>query len=98
MITPVPGPRFPATDGALARAKCWVDAEGVHIDVRKLPPPEPLVAILELIASIREPTTVIVHHERDPKLLYPELAEIGWGAERIDAAPGEVRLKLERTA
>ena len=53
---------------------------------------------LELIASIREATPVIVHHERDPQLLYPELAEIGWSAERIDASPGEVRLKLERAA
>lgn len=59
-------------------------------------PPEPLVAILALIESIRDATAVIVHHERDPQMLYPELAEIGWKAERIDGAPGEVRLKLER--
>jgi hypothetical protein len=39
-----------------------------------------------------------VHHDRDPKLLYPELAELGWTAERIEGNPGEVRLKLERAA
>jgi hypothetical protein len=83
---------------ALAKARRWIDADGVHIDVRGLPPPEPLVAILELVASIRESTAVIVHHERDPRLLYPELAEIGWTAERMDAALGEVRLRLERIA
>jgi Uncharacterized conserved protein (DUF2249) len=83
---------------ALTKARRWVDAEGVHVDVRGLPPPEPLVAILELIASMRGATTVIVHHERDPQLLYPELAEIGWTAERIDAPPGEIRLRLDRTA
>lgn len=98
MIAPRSGPGAPAAHGALAKARRWVEADGVHIDVRGLPPPEPLVAILELIASIREATAVIVHHERDPQLLYPELAEIGWSAERIDAPPGEVRLKLERAA
>src|SRR4029450_3108409 len=32
--------------------------------------------------------------ERDPTMLYPELAELGWTAGRIDGEPGEVRLKL----
>ena len=83
-------------DGPLAQARRWVEADGVHIDVRGLQPPGPLVAILELVESIRDATPVIVHHERDPQLLYPELAEIGWRAVRLDGVPGEVRLKLER--
>jgi hypothetical protein len=78
-------------------ARRWADDDGVHIDVRGLPPPEPLVAILTLLQSLPEPTPVIVHHERDPRMLYPELAELGWSAERIDAPQGEVRLRLERT-
>ena len=83
-------------DGPLAQARRWVAADGVHIDVRGLQPPGPLVAILELVESIRDATPVIVHHERDPQLLYPELAEIGWRAVRLDAEAGEVRLRLER--
>ncbi|HEX5865556.1 MAG TPA: DUF2249 domain-containing protein [Casimicrobiaceae bacterium] len=83
-------------DGPLAEARRWVEADGVHIDVRGLLPPGPLVAILELVESIRDATPVTVHHERDPQLLYPELAEIGWRAVRIDGEAGEVRLKLER--
>ena len=74
----------------------WTEADGVHLDVRGLPPPAPLVAILQLLASIPGDATVIVHHERDPLMLYPELAEIGWGAETIAGEPGEVRLRLER--
>ena len=77
-------------------ARRWRESDGVHIDVRGLSPPAPLVAIVELVASIRDATPVIVHHERDPQMLYPELAELGWSAERIDAPAGEVRLKLER--
>jgi hypothetical protein len=83
-------------DGRPPQARRWVEADGVHIDVRGLSPPAPLVAILELVESIRDATPVIVHHERDPQLLYPELTEIGWTAARIDGVPGEIRLKLER--
>ena len=89
-------PRASASENPLAEGRRWVNAEGIHIDVRGLLPPGPLVAILELVESIRDATHVIVHHERDPQMLYPELAEIGWTAERIDAPAGEVRLKLER--
>jgi hypothetical protein len=78
------------------RARRWSDADGAHIDVRGLAAPEPLVAILGLIAGLPMDTAVIVHHDRDPALLYPELAEIGWTAERIPGDPGEVRLKLGR--
>jgi len=81
-----------------AQARRWVEADGIHIDVRGLAAPAPLVAIVELVASIRDATPVIVHHERDPQMLYPELAELGWAAERIDAPAGEIRLKLERAA
>ena len=88
-----------ATDaGPRAPGGRWVAADGIHIDVRGLSPPGPLVAILELVGSIVDATPVIVHHERDPQMLYPELAEIGWTAQRIDGEPGEIRLKLERAA
>lgn len=75
----------------------WRDGQGEHIDVRGLAPPRPLVAILRLLHELGDRgAAVIVHHDRDPALLYPELAERGWTAERLDAAPGEVRLLLKR--
>lgn len=78
-------------------ARRWRDALGEHIDVRGLPPPQPLVAILRLLLEQGQASTaVIVHHDRDPVLLYPELAERGWCAERIESAPDEVRLRLSR--
>ena len=86
--------RGPGAGGA--QGKRWTDADGVHIDVHGLAPPAPLVAIVELVESIRDATPVIVHHDRDPVMLYGELAERGWTVERIDSAPGEIRLKLER--
>ena len=74
----------------------WRAADGEHIDVRGLPAPQPLVAILTLVRQVGETSAVIVHHDRDPALLYPELAEVGWAAERIAGDAGEVRLRLTR--
>jgi hypothetical protein len=74
----------------------WRESDGIHIEVRGLAPPGPLVAIVRLVESVPDATPVIVHHDRDPQLLYPELAERGWTAEPIQGEPGEVRLQLER--
>ena len=68
----------------------------VHIDVRGLVPPQPLVAIMRLLTSVDEGTDVIAHLDRDPVMLYPELERIGWQAEPVPADEGEVRLKLRR--
>lgn len=74
----------------------WTDDEGSHIDVRGLPAPEPMVAILTLLERDAEVDKVIVHHDRDPIFLYPELAERGWSHRHIPGDPGEVRLLLTR--
>lgn len=79
-------------------AEDWQAADGTHIDVRGLPPPEPMVAILSLLERPTTADRVIVHHDREPVFLYPELAERGWSHEIIDGEPGEVRLLLTRVA
>ncbi|MDP6689133.1 MAG: DUF2249 domain-containing protein [Alphaproteobacteria bacterium] len=74
----------------------WQAEDGHHIDVRNLPPPEPMLQILALLQSI-ESGDVIVHHHREPIYLYPELAERGWKHEIIEDATGsggEIRLRL----
>jgi len=77
-------------------ARVWREDDALHIDVRGLAPPQPLVAILRLVMSITDATPVIVHHDRDPQLLYAELADIDWQADRIAGDAGEVRLRLTR--
>ncbi|CAG0945980.1 hypothetical protein GPROT2_03501 [Gammaproteobacteria bacterium] len=79
--------------GAIAPRQ-WQEGEALHIDVRGLPPPQPLVAILRLVQSLGDATPVIAHLERDPVMLYPELAQLGWQADPLAAEPGEVRLLL----
>jgi hypothetical protein len=96
--TPQPAQPCPlVAPGARAQPgqRRWCDAQGEHIDVRGLQPPQPLVAILHLVRALgASATAVVVHHDRDPVMLYPELAELGWSAERLPAEPGELRLRL----
>jgi hypothetical protein len=61
----------------------WRTSHGYHIDVSDLSPPEPMVAILQLIEQPGFTGPVIVHHNREPVHLYPELVERGWDFEVI---------------
>lgn len=80
-----------------ASARVWLVAGIANIDVRGLPPPQPMVEIIRLLESPGVGSEVIVHHEREPIYLYPELAERGWTHDIVAIAPGNVRLRLTRT-
>jgi hypothetical protein len=79
-------------EGAMA----WREEDGIHIDVRRLQPPQPMVAILRLIDGLSEPCTIVVHHDREPRFLAPELAERGWTIARAESEFANIRLWLER--
>lgn len=68
----------------------------MHIDVRGLAPPQPLVSILRLLAAAGDAACVVAHLDRDPVMLYPELEALGWLAEPVAGDAGEVRLRLRR--
>lgn len=74
----------------------WLEADGMHVEVRGLAPPSPFVTIIRLLESLSDAATLTVHHDREPVPLYAELAQRGWRSERIPGEPGEVRLKLLR--
>lgn len=82
--------------GTVFGARVWPEGDALHIDVRGMVAPGPLTAILALIDGGDHAGTIVVHHEREPVYLFPELAERGWTADRIDGEPGEVRLMLRR--
>lgn len=52
----------------------------IEIDVRELAPPEPMMKILENISRVDEKTIMVVHHHREPMMLYPKLEERGYEA------------------
>ena len=79
---------------AHAPGERWTACDGVHIELRGLAPPAPLVQTLRLIESLSDATPVILHHDRDPVLLYAELAQRGWSIERIAGDLNEFRFLL----
>lgn len=76
-------------------AMSWREPDGLHVDVRKLPPPLPMAAILRLLDSLSDPEVVVVHHDRVPQMLLPELAERGWRVAAMSEDFANVRLWLE---
>lgn len=76
------------------QALTWQSGGALHIDVRGLEAPKPLIAILGLIDGGGHAGHIVVHHDRDPLYLYPELEDRGWRYARLPSAKGEVRLEL----
>ncbi len=52
----------------------------IELDVRELEPPEPMMKILEKLNEIDDRTILLVHHHREPMMLYPKLEERGFEA------------------
>lgn len=68
--------------------RMWRAEDGLHVDVRGLPCPEPLVTVLRLIDGGAVEDVLIAHLSQEPMLLYPELDERGWRRRVIASAPG----------
>jgi TusA-related sulfurtransferase len=61
-----------------------------YLDVRDLPPPEPLTATLELLAETDSETVVVQTNDRAPQHLYPKLTDRGYEYDTVDAEAGVV--------
>ena len=72
----------------------WTEAGVSHLEVRALAAPHPLIAILRRVQRMERDEELVVHHHRDPVMLYPELEAMGWEALPVEAPAGEVRLRL----
>ncbi len=82
-------------------SRVWHEADGMHIDLCGLEPPEPTVAILALIDGGEAGASLTAHLDREPISLYPELEERGWDHEVLpscghSAHDDEVKLRLVR--
>lgn len=82
--------------------KIWLASDAVHIDVRGLEPPGPMVEILKLIDGGDDGQVIVAHLDREPIFLYPELDDRGWSHEILSSTCGnldcmhEVLLRLVR--
>jgi len=79
-----------------AKPTVWTEGGVIHIDVSDLDPPQPLVAICALLEAPDTGDEVIVHHDREPHFLYPELSERGWSWEPLSASGDGLDLRLTR--
>lgn len=69
------------TGNELTSVKIPHDYENIiEIDVRDLTPPEPMVKVLEALSKVDDKTVLVVHHHREPLMLYPKLEERGYSA------------------
>ena len=83
-------------------SRTWRTADAVHIDVRGLEPPEPMVEILRLIDGGVIEGVLVAHLDREPIFLYPELDDRGWDYQAMEPSCGgsdcaeEVRVRIVR--
>jgi hypothetical protein len=64
--------------------RMWRTSDAVHIDVRGLEPPQPMVEILRLIDAGEVEGALVAHLDREPIFLYPELDDRGWSHELME--------------
>lgn len=83
-------------EGAPEGARFWRQDGVAHIDVRGLEPPLPMLAVLSWIEAEKADERALVHFDREPIFLYPELSERKWAYEIVAGAPDEVLLALRR--
>lgn len=69
----------------------------VRLDVRGLPPPLPMVRVLEGADALGPGETLEILHDRRPLFLYPMLEERGLAHETEEPEPGLVRIRIHRT-
>ncbi len=78
--------------------KRWREAGGVHLDLRGLVPPEPMIEILREIDGGAD-GPMILHMDREPIYLYQELEDRGWSGRMLhrddEAKTGDTAVIME---
>ncbi|HET6402112.1 MAG TPA: DUF2249 domain-containing protein [Candidatus Kapabacteria bacterium] len=72
------------------------DATVIELDVAGLEPPEPMQRILIALSTLGEGSSLLIHHHREPLLLYDQLTQRGfhWKTEKI--AEGQYKILIAR--
>ena len=88
--------------GTVQGARMWGTADALHVDLRGLDPPAPMVQILRIIDEGEIGAVLVAHLDREPVFLYPELDDRGWRHEIVALSYGEpgrvdeVKLRMTR--
>ena len=77
--------------------RVWFYTEAAPaLDVRGLPPPQPMLRVLERVDSLAPGASLTVIHDRRPMFLYPQLEDRGFTHATEEPAPGVVRIVITR--
>ncbi|MBI5407054.1 MAG: DUF2249 domain-containing protein [Nitrospirae bacterium] len=68
----------------------------IEIDVRGLEPPEPMVRIIETLPQVGQGTVLLVHHHREPVMLYDKLEHLGYEAATEKVSEGYYKVRITR--
>lgn len=77
------------SESQLVSKRRWQADDGLHLDVRGLPCPDPMVEILGAIDRGDAGQAFIVHIDQEPLMLYPQLDERGWSHELLNSGGSE---------
>ncbi len=65
-----------------------------ELDVSGLEPPEPMMKILATLPTLGKGTSLVVHHHREPKMLYQHLTDRGYEWETTQLAEDSYRIVI----
>ena len=68
----------------------------IEIDVRGLEPPEPMVRIIETLPQVGQGSVLLVHHHREPVMLYDKLEHLGYEAAAEKVSEGYYKVRITR--
>lgn len=68
----------------------------IEIDVRGLEPPEPMVKIIETLPQVGNNTVLLVHHHREPLMLYDKLDHLGFEASSEKISEGYYKVRITK--
>ena len=69
---------------ALARTDVPADRTMAVLDVRTLPPPEPLQRTLERLAELDDDVVLLQRNDRAPRHLFPRLDDRGYAHDTVE--------------
>lgn len=84
-----------ATTDLLAETDAPTDRPQETIDVRELPPPEPLRQTLERLAELDD-AVLVQRNDRAPQHLYPKLADRGYEYDTVETDEAVVTVIWQR--
>ena len=91
-----PTPAPPASAPADAAPPANAAGRVVHLDVRGIEPPGPMVRVLEALDRLASSDRLEVLHERRPLFLYPQLDARGFCHTTDEPEPGLIRIAIWR--